>query len=129
MITAVADTHTAVWYLFNNPQLSAAARQAIEKALQDGNQIGVSSISLTELVYLAEKGRIPATAVKDLIQSLFDPEYPLHELPVDASIAAQMSPVGRDGTPLQSICDQQGPENPSVTFRRSGKELGTSSPW
>jgi hypothetical protein len=55
--------------------------------------------------------------VKDLIQSLFDPEYPLHELPVDASIAEQMSSVGRDGTPLQSACDQQGPENPSVTHQ------------
>jgi PIN domain nuclease of toxin-antitoxin system len=99
MIAAVADTHTAVWYLFNNPQLSADARQAIEKAFQDGNQIGVSSISLTEMVYLVEKGRIPATAVKDLIQNLFDPEYPLHELPVDASIAEHMSSVGRDEVP------------------------------
>jgi PIN domain nuclease of toxin-antitoxin system len=34
MIAAVADTHTAVWYLFNNPQLSADARQAIEKAFR-----------------------------------------------------------------------------------------------
>ena len=27
MIAAVADTHTAVWYLFNNPKLSAGARE------------------------------------------------------------------------------------------------------
>jgi PIN domain nuclease of toxin-antitoxin system len=51
------------------------------------------------MVYLVEKGRIPATAVKDLIQSLFDPEYPLHELPVDASIAEHMLSVGRDEVP------------------------------
>jgi PIN domain nuclease of toxin-antitoxin system len=61
MIAAVADTHTAVWYLFNNPRLSAIARQGIEDAFSSGDQIGVSSISLCEMVYLAEKGRIPST--------------------------------------------------------------------
>ena len=63
MIVAVADTHTAVWYLFNNSKLSGAARQAIEDALRDGNQVGVSAITLAEMVYLVEKGRIPSTAV------------------------------------------------------------------
>lgn len=48
MIAAIADTHTAVWYLFNNPKLSARARQAIEEAFRAGEQIGVSSISLAE---------------------------------------------------------------------------------
>jgi len=36
MIVAVADTHTAVWYLFNNPKLSPAARRAIDDALKEG---------------------------------------------------------------------------------------------
>ena len=58
MIVAVADTHAAVWYLFKNPKLSTGARQAIEEAFHAGDQIGVSSISLAEMVYLSEKGRI-----------------------------------------------------------------------
>ncbi len=99
MISAVADTHTAVWYLFDNPRLSAGARQAIEEAFRAGDQIGVSSISLVEMVYLAEKGRIPTTAVQDLVRGLFDPEYPLHELPVDASVAQQMASISRDEVP------------------------------
>ncbi len=99
MIEAVADTHAAVWYLFDNPKLSANARQAIERAFRTGNQIGVSSISLAEMIYLAEKGRIPTTAVQDLIHSLLDPGYPLHELPVDASVAEQMALVSRDDVP------------------------------
>jgi PIN domain nuclease of toxin-antitoxin system len=49
MIAAVADTHTAVWYLFHNPNLSARARQAIEAAFAAGDQVGVSSISLVEM--------------------------------------------------------------------------------
>lgn len=99
MIVAVADTHTAVWYMFNNPNLSAVAGQAIENAFRAGDQIGVSSISLAEMVYLCEKGRIPVDAVQDLIRNLFDPEYPLHELPFDASIAQQMTAISRDEVP------------------------------
>jgi PIN domain nuclease of toxin-antitoxin system len=99
MIAAVAATHAAVWYLFHNPKLSAGARQAIEAAFNAGDQIGVSSISLVEMVYLGEKGRIPASAVQDLIRGLLDPEYPLHELPVDASVAQHMAFIGRDEVP------------------------------
>ena len=71
----------------------------IEEAFRAGDQIGVSAISLAEMVYLAEKGRIPSTAVHDLIQGLFDPEYPLHELPVDAAVAQQMASISRDEVP------------------------------
>ena len=39
------------------------------------------------MVYLAEKGRIPQTAARDLVRGVLDPEHPIHELPVDASIA------------------------------------------
>ena len=68
MIVAVADTHAAVWYLFNNSKLSDTARLAIEDAFKGGNQVGVSAITLAEIVYLVEKGRIPTTAVSDLIR-------------------------------------------------------------
>ena len=61
-----------------------------------GDQIGVSSISLAEMVYLAEKNRIPSTAIQNLIDRLLDPEYPLRELPVDAAVAQQMASINRD---------------------------------
>jgi PIN domain nuclease of toxin-antitoxin system len=99
MITAVADTHTAVWYLFNNPKLSARARQTIEEAFRAGDQVGVSSISLVEMVYLSEKGRIPSNAVQDLIHALLEPEYPLHELPVDALVAENVASISREEVP------------------------------
>lgn len=51
------------------------------------------------MVYLAEKGRIPSTAVHDLIRGLLDPEYPFHELPVDGPIAQEVSAIGRDEVP------------------------------
>jgi PIN domain nuclease of toxin-antitoxin system len=99
MITAAADTHTAVWYLFDNPRLSAGAREAMEGAFLAGDQSGVSSVSLAEMVYLAEKNRIPSTAVQTLIDRLFDTECPLRELPVDAAVAQQMASINRYEVP------------------------------
>jgi PIN domain nuclease of toxin-antitoxin system len=99
VIVAVADTHAVVWYLFNNPKLSAVAKEAIESAFREGHQIGVSSISLVELVYLVEKGRIPDTAFDLLVHNLEDPGYPFQEIAVDGAIAAQMQQVSREEIP------------------------------
>jgi len=114
MIVAVADTHTAVWYLFNNPKLSAAARRAIDDALKDGNQVAVSAITLAEMVYLVEKGRIPSTAVSEIIRALSDPEYPLQEVPVDGTIADRM----------QFIPRVEVPEMPDRIIAATGLRLG-----
>ncbi|SRR5258708_40256829 len=114
MIVAVADTHAAVWYLFNNSKLSVAARQAIENALKDGNQVAVSAITLAEMVYLVEKGRIPSTAVSDLIRGLSDPEYPLQEVPFDGTVAERM----------QFIPRTEVPEMPDRIIAATGLRLG-----
>lgn len=45
----VVDTHTAVWYLYQDPQ---TAEGAVDHALQAGNEAYVASISLVELTYL-----------------------------------------------------------------------------
>ena len=61
-IVAVADTHAVIWYLYGDSRLSARARQVFEDAAHQGNVVSLSSITLAEIVYLIEKGRIaPAT--------------------------------------------------------------------
>lgn len=59
MIVAIADTHAVIWHFAADRRLSTRAKQVIEKAAIEGNQVGVSAITLVEMVYLAEKGRIP----------------------------------------------------------------------
>ena len=66
MVVAIADTHTTLWYLFSDPRLGRAASAFIDATVADGNHIGVSAISVAEMVYLIEKGRIPATALTDV---------------------------------------------------------------
>ena len=99
MIVAVADTHAVVWYLFNNPRLSTRARRIIEDARKNGDQIGVSSISLAEIVYLVEKGRIPHNTVSELLFALSDAEHPLQEIPFDNSVAVTMQDIRREDIP------------------------------
>jgi PIN domain nuclease of toxin-antitoxin system len=55
MIAGGADTHTALWYLFNDARLSTTAGDFIDQAAAAGSQMVVSSISLAEIVYLIER--------------------------------------------------------------------------
>lgn len=58
MIAGVADTHTALWHLFDDPRLSRAAGEFIDSAAADRQKIALSAISLAEVVYLVEKNRL-----------------------------------------------------------------------
>jgi PIN domain nuclease of toxin-antitoxin system len=59
MIAAVADTHTALWHLFDDARLSAGAGAFISEAATARHKIAISTISLAEVVYLIEKNRLP----------------------------------------------------------------------
>ncbi len=89
MIAGVADTHTALWYLFNDPHLSTAA----------GNRVAVSSISLAEIVYLVEKKRLPANAYTDLKAALDDPDYVFKEASFTGDVVDSMRQIPRTDVP------------------------------
>ena len=74
MIAGVADTHAALWYLFNNPLLSTTARSFFDDAAAAGNDIVLSPISLAEIVYLIEKNRLRFSAYEKLKEALADHE-------------------------------------------------------
>lgn len=94
MIRAVADTHTIVWYLYHDPRLSETARAAIEDAAASGEQIAFSSITLAEIVYLAERGRIRIETLDRLLQAV-EGEVVLVEVPFDRSVAQAMATIPR----------------------------------
>jgi PIN domain nuclease of toxin-antitoxin system len=99
MIAAVADTHAALWYLTDDPRLSAPARALIREATISRNKVAISSISLVEVIYLVEKGRLPITAYEELVASLADPEHVFAEAAVSAAIAATMRQIPRAEVP------------------------------
>lgn len=99
MIVAIADTHAAIWYLFSDSRLGPAASALIDAAVANGDHIGVSTISVAEMVYLVEKGRIPANALKDLHAATTDPKTVLQHVPLDEKIAIKMAEIPRQDVP------------------------------
>jgi len=113
MITAVADTHSVVWYLFGDPRLSSRARETIDGAAKDGNRVAVSAITLAELVYLIEKNRLEPQVLDRLLE-LLQGDGVLVEAPFDQAIARAMRQVSRS----------QVPDLPDRIIAATGVELG-----
>lgn len=65
----------------------------METAYINGDQIGVSSISLIEMVYLIEKARIQSESFSIVVRDLDEPDNLLTEIPVNLAIARAMSKV------------------------------------
>jgi PIN domain nuclease of toxin-antitoxin system len=99
MIVAVADTHTAIWYLFGDPRLCSAALEFMEGATANGTKIAVSAITLAEVVYLTEKGRVPEGTLEAVLKALRRPDGALEEVPVSAVIVEHMQYVSRMEVP------------------------------
>lgn len=99
MLRAVADTHTVIWYIFGDERLSPAARKVIEEVAADGDQVAFSSITLAEMIYLSEKGRIAPLALDRLLETLGWEDSLLVEIPVDHSIVLALRRIPRDQVP------------------------------
>ncbi len=99
MIAAVADTHTALWHLFDDARLSGTAGTFISEAATARRKIAISTISLAEVVYLVEKNRLPPSAYEELTQALADPEHVFTEAVFTSAIVQAMREVSRAEVP------------------------------
>ena len=99
MIRAVADTHALLWYLYNDERLSRTATEVIDGADRAGDQIAISSITLAEIVYLIEKGKIPTAAFERIVAVLEQADALLLEVPFERTIANVMRHIERSQVP------------------------------
>lgn len=99
MIAAIADTHTTIWYLFSDERLGRAASDFIDATIAAGNHIGISAISLAEMVYLIEKERIPVTALDDVVAAIADPKNVLKNIALDDRVAVNLRNIPRQDIP------------------------------
>src|ERR1017187_3593559 len=138
MAAVVADTHAAVWYLTNSPRLSPGAARALDGASAAGDSIIIPSISLVELPYLVEKGRLPSMARQRLVDAISQQNGPYELAPLDGRVAAAVELIDRNRVPdmpIASLPQQRSPAaSPSsaVTarsaphrFRQSGRALAS----
>jgi len=86
-MSALLDTHAAVWYFLGLRELSPAASQSIRRALDRGNPIYLSAISIIETIYLVERGRLPMEALRRLKEGVMDPASGFLVHPVDEDVA------------------------------------------
>lgn len=98
MSRVVVDTHIAVWALTKRSLLSAAAIAALTAADANG-EIVVSAITLIELTYLTEKGRIAATVSTTVRSAIDDPLTAFKLAPVDRAATDALSQIPRNVVP------------------------------
>jgi PIN domain nuclease of toxin-antitoxin system len=95
----VVDTHAAIWYLYQDGRLSRRAESKIDSALANGYSIHVPSISLVELVYLVEKGRIPREVAERVDEVLRDSASGFRLVPLDLRVAEATRRIARSEVP------------------------------
>lgn len=98
-MAAVLDTHAAVWYLLDAKLLSPAAARMIDEAARKGGPAFISSISLVEVVYLVERGRLPQDALRRLLDEMKGEHPAFRVVPLDTGIAEMVGRIPRTDIP------------------------------
>ncbi|MCP9493159.1 MAG: type II toxin-antitoxin system VapC family toxin [Pyrinomonadaceae bacterium MAG19_C2-C3] len=98
MSSIVADTHAAVWFRSEPHRLSATATHALDEADANG-EIFISAITLVELCYLVEKGRVAAEVLQGIRDSLDDAATSFTLIPVDREVADALERISRAAVP------------------------------
>ncbi|RMF34090.1 MAG: PIN domain-containing protein, partial [Chloroflexi bacterium] len=95
----VTDTHALIWYLTDDPRLGPAASLAFDACDRRECIVYVPTICLVEILYLQEKGRIPAT-LKDLFDAALQRgNTGLAIADLTAAVATAVARVPRDQVP------------------------------
>ena len=85
----VLDTHTLIWWVNGDQQLSAKAKKAIESELSAEGQVIISAISAWEIAMLIAKGRLALTMdIDDWLETIASIEG-VSFVSVDTDVAVQ----------------------------------------
>lgn len=95
----VADTHALIWYLEDDMRLGARARLAFDECDNGSALIYIPSICIVEMVYLQEKGRIPADLLSQLLVELRAGTTGFRVAPMTEDIASSTVLIPRANIP------------------------------
>ncbi|MDZ7957568.1 MAG: PIN domain-containing protein [Aulosira sp. DedQUE10] len=99
MTSVVADTHALIWYIFDVDRLSETALTALEQAVNGGNPIYISAITIIEISYLVERGRIAEEVLTRILNALDDPNVGIVLVPLDRNISGAIRQIDRVTVP------------------------------
>jgi len=98
-IRMVADTHTIIWYLNQDDRLSVEAQSILNTIDDSEDQVAISSMTLVEIVYLAERSRIHPDLLEIVLSFLDDPDSSLVEIPLNREIVRVMEQIPKEEVP------------------------------
>jgi PIN domain nuclease of toxin-antitoxin system len=98
-MAAVLDTHAAVWYLLDSKKIPQAVYSLIDGAAASGAPTYISAITLVEVTYLVEGGRIAADALDRFVAELSRETPAFRVVPLDSDIANALRRVSRNVVP------------------------------
>jgi PIN domain nuclease of toxin-antitoxin system len=98
-MSAVLDTHAAIWYLLDTKNLSQSVFTLIDTAAASGVPTYISAVSLVEVVYLVERGRIAGDAFDRFVRELGQANPAFRVFPLDYNVASALKTVPRDVVP------------------------------
>lgn len=100
MILAIADTHVVVWYMQEPERLSPGASAEFERSKKSRNTyIGVSPMTLVEMIYLRDRGTMDEDALRLVKNALTDRKGILRPVPITVKIAISMAEIPRMAVP------------------------------
>lgn len=88
-----------IWYIFELPRLSPAALTALEQAVNEGNFIYFSAITIVEISYLIERGRLAGEVLTRVLNAADDPNVGIMLVPLDRNISATIQQIDRATVP------------------------------
>ena len=90
---AVLDTHVAIWYLLDSRRLSKQVYDLIDHSAAAGSPTLISAISLVEVVYLAERGRIVPDCFELFMGELARERPTFKAVPLDSNIVRTLETI------------------------------------
>lgn len=99
MSAVVLDTHAVIWYLSKSQRIPPAVVALIRRTINAGDPLYVSAISVLEVTYLVEKGRLPESALDRLVNALADPHAGIVAVPFDVDVALAARDIPREAVP------------------------------
>jgi len=99
MTDLVIDTHTAIWYFANSPEISALATQTIDNTIAGGDAVILATISIVEIVYLIDKGKLTPQTLTRLMQYLKSPTSSFVTQDLTEELAQTVAQIPRSAVP------------------------------
>jgi len=99
MTSVVADTHAFIWYILEPERLSQPALEALDRASSQVDAIFLSAISIVEICYLIDKGRLAETVLDRVITAIESENAGAEIISINQEVSLAVRQIPRETVP------------------------------